>query len=86
MDADPNADPNAVVNGGDGGNGDQNNATIADLQHLLHQVISIQHGSAQQAAARPAPPAVRSDRAKAKPERPTIKQNSSDGDWRLFLD
>ena len=67
MDGDPNAaDPNAVVEG----NGDQNNATIADLQHLLHQVINIQHGSAQQAAARPAaPPAVRSDRAKAKPER-----------------
>ena len=52
--------------------------SIADLQNLLHQMMAIQNTSLQTQA----PTAPRSsDRNKVKPDRPTIKQNSSDGDW-----
>ena len=57
-------------------------ASIADLQNILHQMINIQNTSLQQPTT-----TSRSDRSgKAKPERPTIKQSSSDGDWELYQD
>ena len=56
-------------------------ASIADLQNIIQQMLSIQNTSIQQ----PATP--RPDRVnKAKPDRPTIKQCSSDGDWQLYED
>ena len=59
---------------------EENPATVADLQNLLHQMLNIQNTSLQHSAN------PRSDRNKAKPERPVIKQNSSDGDWQLYKD
>ena len=57
-------------------------ASIADLQNILHQMINIQNTSLQQPTT-----TSRSDRSgKAKPERPTIKQSSSDSDWELYQD
>ena len=55
-------------------------ASVADLQNILHQMLAIQNTSLQN------PTTTRPDRSKAKPERPTIKQNSSDGDWQLYQD
>ena len=55
-------------------------ASITDLQNLLHQMLNIQNTSLQR------PPAPVRNQGKAKPERPTIKQNSSDGDWLLYED
>ena len=60
--------PNAAPNAGGA------TATIADLQNILTQMLAIQNTSLQN------PTTTRPDRSKAKPERPTIKQNSSDGD------
>ena len=59
---------------------EENPATVADLQNLLHQMLTLQNTSLQHSV-NPRP-----DRNKAKPERPVIKQNSSDGDWQLYKD
>ena len=55
-------------------------ASVTDLQNIIHQMLAIQNTSLQN------PTTTRPDRSKAKPERPTIKQNSSDGDWQLYQD
>ena len=57
-------------------------ASIADLQNLLHQMLNIQNAS----LLNPTTPTTGHNRSKTKPERPKIKQNSSDSDWELFLD
>ena len=56
-------------------------ASIVDLQNLVHQILNIQSTSIQHT-----PVSTRPHQSKAKPERPTIKQNSSDGDWLLYED
>ena len=53
-------------------------ASVAELQNILHLMLAIQNTSLQN------PATTRPDCSKAKPERPIIKQNSSDGDWQLF--
>ena len=68
-------------------------ASVADLQALIQQMLVVQNNSLQQsrlasqAAADAAPPPPRvNNRNRAKPDRPSIKHNSTDGEWQLFLD
>ena len=55
------------------------NASIAELQQIIHQMLTIQNTSMRT-------PSSSDSRSKAKPERPVLKQNSSDGEWQLLLD
>ena len=57
-------------------------ASIADLQNILHQMLNFQNTSLHH----PPQTSTGQNRSKTKPERPKIKQNSSDGDWQLYLD
>ena len=59
-------------------------ATLAELQQIIQQILTIQNNSLQSQLG--VPTTTRSDRSKAKPDRPTIKQNSTDSEWELFLD
>ena len=55
-------------------------ASLTDMQNLLTQMLAIQNNSLLH------PPTSRADRSKTKPDRPTIKHNSTDGDWQLYND
>ena len=55
------------------------NASIAELQQIIQQMLTIQNSSLRS-------PSSSNSRSKAKPERPVLKQNSSDGEWQLLLD
>ena len=55
-------------------------ASLTDMQNLLTQMLTIQNNSLLHT------PSSRTDRSKTKPERPTIKHNSTDGDWQLYND
>ena len=58
-----------------------NQRSLADLQNLMHQMLAFQNNSLHN----PPTPIVQ-DRSTTKPERPVLKQNSTDGDWQLLLD
>ena len=68
-------------------------ASLTDLQNVITQMLTIQQNTTllqqqQQQGQQTINTTVnRPDtRSKAKPERPTIKQNSTEGEWGLFLD
>ena len=67
-------------------------ASVAELQAIIQQMLVLQNNSLQQsqlasnATAAAAPSTRTNNRNRAKPDRPAIKQNCTDGEWQLFVD